>query len=196
VIVPTNAGGAYFRSGGRPAPHNLYLSPRSILHLARGRHRHPPTIPYLPFAATVAQSTAARYGHPVRRINLWFSPASNPGWTYDRRSGDWLRSESGSPSRDSSGRRLSARTVLVLDVRTVNAGYHDPAGNYVPRTVFTGQGKAMVFCRGRRISAVWFKRSAGTPLRLYTRFGHKPLLIAPGRTWIEMLPSGGSMRAS
>jgi len=39
---------------------------------------------------------------------------------------------------------------------------------------------------------VWSKKSPRAPLRLRTRSG-KPVLIAPGRTWIEMLPVSGSL---
>src|SRR3954471_14195984 len=195
VVLPTSAGRYFRRSGARPVPHNLYLNPRGVLHVARGWHRRPPSTTYLPFAATAARSTAVRYGHPARRISLRFSPAATPRWSYDARTRSWLRSESGTPSRLTSGRRITARTVLVLRIHTRDAGYRDPVGNYVPETVFVGRGNAMVFCQGRRISAQWIKKSSRAPLQLLTRFGRKPLLIAPGRTWIEMLPTNGTLRA-
>jgi hypothetical protein len=193
LALPTSAGHYFRRSGGRPAPHNLYLNPSGVLHVARGGHRKPPSTTYLPFARTAAQSTAVRYGHPVRRISLRFSPAANPRWTYDAHTRTWLRSEGGTPSRLTSGRRITAGTVLVLRVHTRDAGYRDPAGNFVPKTVFMGRGKAMVFSQGRRISAEWMKKTPKAPLQLRTWYGHKPLLVAPGRTWIEMLPTSGSL---
>ena len=191
VVVPTNAG-RYFSRSGRPAPHNLYLNPRGVLHVARAGHRRPPSSTYLPFATSAARSTAVRYGQRARRINLEFSAAANPRWSYDARARLWLRSEGGTPSRLTSGRRITARTILVVRIHTRDAGYRDPAGNFVPRTVFTGHGNAQVFCEGRRVSAVWSKKSPRAPLRLRTRSG-KPVLIAPGRTWIEMLPVSGSL---
>ena len=194
VVLPTNAG-RYFSRSGRPAPHNLYLFPRGLLHVARGVHRKPPGTTYLPFATTVSGSTAVRYGQRTSWISLGFSPAANPRWRYDGRSKTWLRSEGSTPSRLTSGQRITARTILVVRIHTRDAGYRDPAGNFVPRTVFTGQGNAQVFCEGRRISALWIKKSPRSPLRLVTRSGHKPVLIAPGRTWIEMVPVSGSLRA-
>jgi DUF3048 family protein len=195
LALPSSAGRYFRRSGARPAPHNLYLNPRGVLHVARGQHRTPPSTTYLPFAATAAQSTAVRYGRPIRRISLGFSPAANPRWSYDARTRTWLRSEGGTPARLTSGRRITARTVLVLRVRTRDAGYRDPAGNFVPETVFVGHGDATVFDQGRGISAQWIKKSPRAPLQLVTRFGRKPVLIAPGRTWIEMLPTNGTLRA-
>ena len=193
VVLPTDAG-RYFHRSGRPAPHNLYVNPRGVLRVARGWHRTPPATTYLPFAATAAQSTAVRSGRPTRWIDLRFSPGANPRWRYDARTRSWLRSEGRTPSRLTSGRRITARTILVLRVHTRDAGYRDPAGNFVPRTVFTGHGKAMVFTEGRRVEVVWVKKSPRTRLRLVTT-SHKPVLIAPGRTWIELLPVRGSLRA-
>jgi hypothetical protein len=193
VTLPTDAGRYFVRTSGRPAPHNLYLKPSGVLHVARRGHRTPPRTTYLPFAPTAAQSTAVRYGHTVHRINLRFSPGADPRWTYDQHSHTWLRSEGSTPSRLTSGRRMTARTVLVVRVHTRDAGYRDPAGNFVPKTVFIGRGRAMVFCEGRRISAEWIKKAPRAPLQLRTRYGHKPLLIAPGRTWIEMLPTSGTL---
>lgn len=196
VVLPTSAGRYFRRTGSRPVPHNLYLAPRGVFNVARGRHRTPPDRTYLPFATSVATSTAVRYGHSAHRISLGFSPGANPRWSYDAKTRTWLRSEGSTSSRLTSGSRISARTVLVLQVHTRDAGYRDPAGNYVPQTVFVGSGKASVYCQGRRISALWSKTSSGTALHLVTRYGHKPLLIAPGRTWIEMLPIGGTLRSS
>jgi hypothetical protein len=195
VVFPSSSAN-FFRSGSRPAPHNLYLAPKTVLHLASKSHRTPPTHTYLPFATSMAQSTAVRFGKAVHRINLSFSYSANPGWSYDPNSQRWLRSESGSPSRQSSGSRISARTVLILRVRTVDAGYRDPAGNFVPKTVFVGRGNAAVFSHGKYISATWVKKTEASPLQLIARHSHRPVLIAPGRTWIEMLPTKGSIRLS
>jgi hypothetical protein len=194
LVLPTNSGRFFRRSGARPEPHNLYLRTRGVLHVARGRHRRAPSGTYLPFSSTVARSTAVQSGRPVRRISLSFSFAANPRWSYDPRTQRWLRSEGGTPSRLSGGGRITARTILVVRVHTRNAGYRDPAGNFVPRTVFVGRGDAAVFCRGRRINAQWIKKAPGAPLRLVTRDGRHPVLIAPGRTWIEMLPTNGTLR--
>lgn len=194
LVLPATAGRYYRRSGTRVAPHNLYVNARGVLHVAHGRHRRPPSTTYLPFSTTVAQSTAVRYGQRTSRISLFFSAAANPRWTYDARTRTWLRSEGSTPSRLTSGKRITARTILVVRIHTRDAGYRDPAGNFVPRTVFVGRGNAVVFCQGRRISAQWVKRSPAAPLQLVTRYGGEPLLIAPGRTWIELLPTSGALR--
>ena len=135
-------------------------------------------------------------GHAAHTINLSFSQSANPRWTYDPRTKNWLRSEGSTPSRLTSGGQINARTIIVLRVTTRDAGYRDPAGNFVPRTVFVGWGRASVFTEGKEVDVLWTKASPSAPLQLVTRAGKKQVYVAPGRTWIEMLTTSGSMRVS
>jgi hypothetical protein len=84
--------------------------------------------------------------------------------------------------------------VLVLQVRQVDAGYTDPAGNPVPESVFAGRGPATLLHRGRAYQGAWVKPSLAAPVRLVTSAGAK-MPVPPGHTWIELVPrSGGSIR--
>ncbi len=58
------------------------------------------------------------------------------------------------------GDQFPADNVLVLRVREGNAGYLDPAGNPVPKTLLTGKGNALLFHGGRMVAANWKKGNA------------------------------------
>ena len=188
-LAPGQAGNAYHRSGRRRAPHNLYASGRALYaHAHRG---HQPRGSYLPFAPDAASATTAS-GPRARVLRLAFSRAEHSTWTWDRARHRWVRSEGSRPARAASGARLAAANIVVLRVRTRDAGYRDPAGNGVPETVLTGSGTAVLATGGRVVHVRWHKAGRDRPLRL-TR-GGRPVQVAPGRTWVELVPLRGSVR--
>ncbi len=85
------------------------------------------------------------------------------------------------------GDEFQADTVLVLRVQVGDAGYKDPAGNYVPETKFEGKGQAMVFHDGRLVRGTWTKKGLDDQLTLATKAGK--LSIPAGNTWIELVPA-------
>lgn len=190
LLVPSNPSAAYFRTRSRPVPHNLYARTDRLWAAADRTHRAPPPA-YLPWAADVAgASTSGAGSRAASALLLTFSRAAHPRWTYDAGSKRWLRSEGSTPSRVASGARIAAQNVVVLRVRTRDAGYRDPVGNPVPETVLTGTGSALVLTGGRQVAGRWSKASPFAPLTLTTAAG-APLTVAPGTTWLELVPTSG-----
>jgi hypothetical protein len=74
--------------------------------------------------------------------------------------------------------------VQVVTTRAV-----DPAGNHVPETVLSGTGQALVASGGRTVTATWSKGAVAEPLALTGADG-QPVRLAPGGTWVELVPSG------
>jgi hypothetical protein len=186
-LSPSQAGNAYHRSSRRRAPHNLYANARKLSAHAHRGHRAPRA--YLPFARDTAEAAS---GKRARVLRLAFSPAEHPTWTYDRARHRWERSEGRRPARAASGARLVADNVIVLRIRTRDAGYKDPAGSFVPETVLKGSGPAILATGGRVVHATWHKRGRDRVLRFTGPGGH-PRKIAPGRTWLELVPVKGSV---
>jgi hypothetical protein len=76
--------------------------------------------------------------------------------------------------------------VVITDAR-------DVAGYPVPETILAGQGAAQVATGGNVIDATWSKAGDVKPLVLTGKDG-RPVELAPGSTWIELVPtSGGSV---
>ena len=189
-LAPGQAGNAYHRSSRRHAPHNLYANTRKLYAHAHRLHRIPAA--YLPFAPTAARASTAS-GKRARVLSLRFSTGEHPTWTYDRARHRWLRSEGSRPARTASGARLVANNVIVLRILTKDAGYKDPAGNFVPETVLKGSGPAVLATGGRVLHATWHKKGRDHVLRFTGRHG-RAVKIAPGRTWLELVPINGSVR--
>ena len=187
--------GAFSRIRTRSAPHNLYLRVGTLW--ARPGSGVPPA--YLPFTSTgaVAPGPGAAPDAPAASAALAFSVVQRPSWTFDRATGRWWRSETGGHAAVSAGGALLvADNVLILRVRTRDAGYPDPAGNPVPETVFTGTGGAVLLHGGRRVTGTWSKSGPLAALQLTGADG-RPLQLSPGRTWIELVPvQGGGVRIS
>src|SRR5690606_39734592 len=103
--------------------------------------------------------------------------------------GSWTRR----PSRAGEGDEFAAANVLVLHVQIRDAGYTDPAGNFVPETVLVGSGPALLLAGGTAVEAEWSKDELSEPFELTDPSG-EPLHVPAGRTWIELVPENGSVQ--
>lgn len=170
-----------YRARDRDAPHNVIVRAPELLALH-------PEIPAPPqqfsFAPDLAGSTAAREGAPVQSIALRFGSSSAPGWTWNATRYVWERSQGGVPDVDLGGVPYSAVNVVVLRVPvTVSQG--------IPKTELIGSGEALVFSAGRVVAATWAKGSMTEPIRLVDGTG-TVIRLAPGNSWIELVPLAGS----
>ena len=178
----------FARRPGRGAPHNVFGTPTTFLAQADADHAAPPK-PQFAFARRPDLATAAAAGAPAAALQLGMSTVSHPGWTWDAAAAAWLRSEAGTPASDASGGRLRATNVVVLRVDLVDSGTTDPAGSVVPETRLLGTGEAVVATGGKTLTATWSKDVLTKPLTLATADG-KPVQLAPGNTWVELVPNG------
>lgn len=181
IPIATEGSAGYHRVGDRRAPYNLFMH---LDRLAKARARGgPPPKPYLAWGKPDAELGK---GKPAGTINARFSGGTVNTWKYHPKSQRYTRSINHTNGRDD----FRPRNVLALRVRVTDAGYRDPAGNPVPETVLAGKGQATLFRQGKAFPARWSKNSLQGKLRLTDR-GGKPLLVPPGRTWIELVPGGG-----
>ena len=187
--------GGFFRTNGRPAPHNLHGTPSTFLNQADANHRASPS-PQFSFARTTALATATVLGTPATTLNVHMSGYSNPVWTWSAADGVWLRSEGTAPATAASGARLSGANVLIMRVAVVNTQYIDPSGTPVPETKLVGSGAGLLATGGRTIAVTWSKAAVDAPVIL-TATGAGSVQLAPGKTWIQLVPiNGGSFSVS
>jgi hypothetical protein len=185
-VLSHDAGaGGFFRLRTRYAPHNVYGDPAAFLAQADPAHLAAPG-PQFAIAGPAQQPTAVTAGAPANAVNLKLSGVSYPTWSWDP-AGQWLRAERGTPAVEADGTRLRAANVVVLRVDVVNTRFTDPAGNSVPETVMVGTGQALVATGGRVLNVTWTKNSPGEPVALTGPDG-LPVLLAPGNTWVELVP--------
>lgn len=180
--------GGMYRVGFRSAPHNVYGSVQAFLDQADEQHRASPGQQFA-FARRAEQATAVRAGTPSGSLSFRLSAQSSPSWTWDEASGTWLRSEGSAPATVASGARISAVNVVSITAPHPNSGYGAQGGAPVPTYELVGEGDAVVATGGRTIAGRWTKPAIDAPMTLVLPDGN-PLLLAPGNTWVEMVPAG------
>lgn len=188
-IVSEEEGHAgFWRDPRRAVPHTVFGDPARFLEQADARHSEPPE-PQLRTALRPELATAVVHGAAARALAITLSSYSQPGWTWDAAAGAWLRTETSVPATAASGARLAATNVVALRVDLVDSGTRDPTGAVVPDTRLVGDGTATVATGGKVLDVRWSKTSVRAPLRLATADG-LPVLLAPGTTWVELVPNG------
>ncbi len=199
LINETTAGAAFHRVSSRPAPHNLYSSCPLLWAKIGSRAGGAPS-PYFGYSASAPAITPRPSPTPTAsrapvvsvlagtKVSIAYSTATYTArWRYDPISGRYLRSEGSVPHRTTSGTQLSAKNVLLFFVTTRESTHRDAAGHTTPIANMIGSGTVVLFRNGVRILGRWSRASAADRTSFTTITG-APLLLAPGNTWVELVP--------
>lgn len=172
------AGGAYWRSRDRTPPDNLYTSTDRLLSVAMEREwglRRPALLP----TGTVEGGEPAGGVTVTYADNRFYRYVTEYRWEGGRYhklvNGDAFRTEDGAP--------VAADNVVVLltDVTPTR----DKLEHMVVRV--RGEGEALFFTGGRVYAGRWRKAAPASPFE-YLLAG-RPMLFAPGATWINIVGS-------
>lgn len=125
-------------------------------------------------------------GKKTSRIILDFG---NSDISYEWTDGQWFRFDGGEPLMMESGNQLGVDNVLIEE-HTINlSGLSDVLGTPSPEIEdVTGTGRAILFRDGRMIVGQWTRDSVDDPV-VFTDTRGDALVLAPGRTLIELLPN-------
>ncbi len=113
-------------------------------------------------------------------------------WRYDLGSNGYLRSQSKRPHLLANGNQVTTDNVVVLslDYAPSHTDGRSPDGNTI------GTNPAVVFTGGRMVLGSWTRNDRLEPFALNDASG-APILLKPGRTFIELANSGkGSFAGS
>ena len=169
---------AYHRSSDRSTPHNLYATAATLWAAAKAPYDNPPA-PLFEYGSLPPGAT------PASAAEVPLSAAAHVRWTWD--GGAWRRSQDGQPFTVTGTGRIGPANVLLQYVQIADAGYRDVAGTPVPTSVVVGTGRVQLLRDGKVITGTWSKPSRGDVTQFTTADG-KPLLLHPGRTWVELVP--------
>lgn len=203
IMRVLEGGPGMHRTNYHPAPHNVFVYPLDVISGIQtaksptgGLFVYPAaevvTDSSASPAPTAAQNAAAAAGESVAKVGLEFSKGNKPNWTWDNASGTWLRDDGSKPHMAISGKQLFAKNLVVLRVTTVDAGYKDPAGGYVPRTVLEGTGPGFAVLGNKKVDVTWSKPDVKSPITLTDGSGNVVGLL-PGNTWVELIPEEGNV---
>jgi hypothetical protein len=124
----------------------------------------------------------------VGTAHIPYSSVSDVYWTWSRREHAWLRAHGTVPHTLEDGSRVSATNVVVEIVDVSDSSILDAAGNPSPEVNQVGSGRAFILRGGRLVAARWERRSLEDTTTYTTRDGDE-VSLAPGRTWVELVPS-------
>jgi hypothetical protein len=168
----------FYRSTQREAPYNLLAHLNEVAKVAKTKKKVTPP-DYFHWGSASDFPKGVKAGS----INAMFSGGHTTEWKYTN--GSYHNLNSNAPAGD----QFPATTVLVLRVKEGNAGYLDPAGNPVPKTILVGKGPAMMFHDGRMVKAIWHKgKKPSSQIYFTTKKGK--LSVPAGHTWVELVPQG------
>jgi hypothetical protein len=176
------ASSAYHRDTGREAPHNLYTSTKALYEVGKDLTAQVPPEPIFVYG-----KKAPKGAEKVTEVHVPFSSYSDVFWKWSSSKKVWLRSHGTVPHVSSDGTQFSATNVIVQVVKTDLTDQTDANGIKSPRAITVGKGKAYVFRNGRVIKGTWVRDSVDQVTKFLDTDGNE-IKLAPGQTWIELLP--------
>lgn len=177
-----NGAPGFYRDSGRTAPYNLMMRLGDLTKTLKQPTEV--TQPYLPWGKESDFTGGAR----ARSIQARFGRGHTTLWSY--KGGKYTNTNSNAAA----GTDFRPDTVVVVRVGVRDAGYRDPAGNFVPESITTGSGRALVFHNGKVARGTWSKSGVTNTWQFKSKAG--TMKIPAGHTWIEVLPvdaKGGSL---
>ncbi len=151
------------------------------------KFRAGPPQAYFPFADSVAEASTAS-GRPARTIHVpWKSGDSyDMSYTYDEKSGTYLRSMPWGKHVLSNGKRVAPDNVLVIRARQHYAKIYHGSGHDEPiHDIIATKGTFYYFHGGKYVTGTWAKGAVNQPFRFTLKDG-SPLKMAPGQTYVEL----------
>ncbi len=172
----------FYRSTTTTAPHNVIVrAPDLVAYFA---DRAGPA-PQFNFAPNTEASSAASAGEELASMRVLLSSFSAPSWEWSGEDGVFYRSQTnGAADLAISGEQISADNVVVLfvDIQVIQD---------IPTTNLVDQGEGYVATGGKYLPIRWSKSASDQPIELTDGSGAR-ILLAPGHTWIELVPAAGS----
>lgn len=176
---------------GRAAPHQVFAS-TAALYLAGAKRGAPALAPRPLFTYSTALPAGAQ---TALHATMAFSAQTSAAWDWDPLGHDWQRSQDGFPDVLADGSQITASDVVILSTATGHTGIFDAAGNEDPLPEVIGSGPCWVMRDGRVVTCTWQRPSIGQSVQLLGPTG-TPVALAPGRTWMELLPRPNQPRFS
>ena len=176
AVDESSAGDALERNApGQPnrgAPHNLYAHPERLFALGGVPVPPPPLFSYL-------LPTAPATGTAVLGMHVNFDAGYDTTWNWDANSKTWLRFMDGQPFTVTGGAQVAPTNVVVQ--------FTPYSGAAEGQTV--GEGDVWIFTDGTVRVGRWVRPDKAKPAQ-YVDSAGVPILLRPGRTWVELLPVG------
>ena len=172
----------YRRAERRRDAQNFYTSPAKLAGRAPSATRTRDIgLRFGPLAATA--------GAPAPSAAIAFSKLSSVGMRWEAGAGRWTVLQDGRPMP-----AVAPANVVVQQVDVRTTGYKDVLGFPSPYSVTVGSGPVSVLRDGKRVDGEWRRGGPAFGTALFDSAG-APLPLAPGPTWVLLVPRGAQLRA-
>lgn len=173
--TPKTRPGAFYRQGGRPSPHNLFVNPSRLPHTK-------------PVSSPLDFGAAPKGGKRTENFRVSYRSAFY-SFRWAKRTDNWAISLNGRPLASAGSGNVRAGTIVVQRVTiTRGQGIVDSAGDSSPVAKTVGKGKATVLRDGNAYAATWSRPKPKRDTVYRIAKNGKRLNFAPGRVWILLVP--------
>ena len=170
------------RTTNRTPPDNLYANTKAIWALYPKLTLAPPPV----FTYSAAPVKAAT---PAASLAINFSYGTDVVWKWDAQSGLWMHTYSGVPDVDTLTNKQVSTTNIVVQIVNYKVGPYieSTGGSGDIESQLLGSGVGYVLRNGTSIAVKWHRHSELSPT-VYTDAAGETVSLAPGRTWVEIVP--------
>ncbi len=168
----------FFRSSDRESPHNLYAQTSKAWTLAPADAGPPPQqFQYLGEGESATGDAATVLQGEMDGLQV--------RWSWDSSADTYVRTTNGTVHEDVLSGPITAENLIVMTVtyRPSSADARSPEA----RTI--GAGDAMILTGGVVVLGTWTRTDRLSPIVLTSESGG-PVLLTPGRTWVELARDG------
>lgn len=152
------------------------------------KFRQGPPQPYFPFATDESQVSTTVAGKDARTVEVPWKKGHtyDMGYSYDEKSGRYLRSMPWGKHVLADGTRVSTDNILIVRARQHYAKIRSGPGGPEPiHDIIEAKGTFYYVHGGRYVTGTWTKGAVNQPFQ-FTLDDGSPLLMAPGQTYLEL----------
>lgn len=178
----------YWRKDHKPRPNNMYTSGEALMAVVSDRGYRTETQATF-WQLGVTEDLAAAEADSGFKI-VYRKPTSKDSvgyfieFVYNEKASLYERLVNGEAHKDEgTGAQINAKSVIIQRAKT---RVIDNAGHMGIQLV--GKGDGYYMCAGKRLPITWEKTAEAERTQFYDAQG-RPLVIAPGQLWIQLVPS-------
>jgi ketosteroid isomerase-like protein len=121
-------------------------------------------------------------------VTIPYPPTTSEArWTYDEKSGRYLRFTTGDPMEDFAGNQISAANVVIYFAEHQDTDIvEDSNGATSVNIIVNGFGTAWVIRDGQILKGNWETNGSQTPNFIFN--DGSPIPLKPGNTWVQVVP--------
>lgn len=181
-------GEAYTTAGRRPQAYNFYTTLDRLDRIGGS-------------AAAGVTDVGLRFGDlpsagtPVTSATVHFNGTEHAGLSWDAAAAGWRLDQDGRAMNLADGGAVVPANVVVQFVSVTRGAFVDVDGNNSPDSHVVGTGAAWVFRDGQLFKGSWSRAATAEPTH-YLGADGQDLLLAPGQTWIMLVPTAAKVSLS